>query len=148
MGLEFVLNAGPQRLIDDGRVQTLMDLMLVADAAGIDRVGQDGMDGAMGEDGAAPTHTAFEGAALRADATVLGFPGNRGEAFVFVVEREDRADVLRLAGVDHQAALIVLAFDVITQRGHPAHPHPLLLRRRDLVANALGCDLALKLGEG
>lgn len=30
----------------------------------------------------------------------------------------------------------------------PPHPHALLLGRRDLVADALGGDLALELGEG
>src|SRR2546430_17195369 len=38
--------------------------------------------------------------------------------------------------------------DVVTERHVPAHPHALVLRRRDLVADALAGDLSLELGEG
>ena len=36
----------------------------------------------------------------------------------------------------------------IPERRHPAHPHPLLLRGGDLVADALADDLALELRKG
>ena len=38
-------------------------------------------------------------------------------------------------------------FDVVAERGQAAHPQTLLLGGRDLVADALACDLALKLGK-
>ena len=46
--------------------------------------------------------------------------------------------------VDHQFPIP----DAIAVGRHPAHPHALPARGSDLVADALGCDLALELGEG
>src|ERR1700693_5274435 len=37
---------------------------------------------------------------------------------------------------------------LVSERRHPAHPHALLLRGGDLVADALAGDLALELREG
>ena len=38
-------------------------------------------------------------------------------------------------------------FDVVAEGGQTAHPHALLLGRRDLVTDALACDLTLELGK-
>ena len=45
---------------------------------------------------------------------------------------------------DHQMTVL----DPVAQRHHAAHPHALLLRGSDLVADALGGDLTLELREG
>ena len=61
----------------------------------------------------------------------------------FRIAPEDQPDGRRLRLIDDQLAVL----DVIAERHVAAHPHALLLRRRDLVADALAGDLALELGE-
>ena len=46
--------------------------------------------------------------------------------------------------IDHQLPVL----DAVAVGRHPAHPHALLSAGGDLVADALGRDLALELGEG
>src|SRR5215469_8211170 len=62
----------------------------------------------------------------------------------FGIAAEDRANGFRLAVDDDKLAVLY----PIPERRHPAHPHALLLRRGDLVADALADDLALELREG
>jgi hypothetical protein len=57
---------------------------------------------------------------------------------------EDQSIGIRLA-VDHDELVVPHS---IPERRHAAHPHPLLLRGGDLVADALANDLALELREG
>jgi hypothetical protein len=47
--------------------------------------------------------------------------------------------------VDHDQLVVTCP---VAERWHAAHPHTLLLRRGDLVADALAGDLALELSEG
>src|SRR5215467_1555465 len=60
------------------------------------------------------------------------------------IAAEDRANGFRLAVDDDELAVLY----PIPERRHAAHPHPLLFRRGDLVADALADDLALELREG
>src|SRR5215469_2422246 len=62
----------------------------------------------------------------------------------FGIAAKDRAHDLRFAVVDDELAV----FYPITERRHAAHPHPLLLRGGELVADALAHDLALELRKG
>jgi hypothetical protein len=62
----------------------------------------------------------------------------------FRIAPEDQPDGRRLRLIDDQLAVL----DVVAERHVAAHPHALLLRRGDLVADALAGDLALELGEG
>jgi hypothetical protein len=48
--------------------------------------------------------------------------------------------------VRDDSELVIL--DAIAERWHAAHPHALLLRGGDLVANAFAGDFAFELGEG
>jgi hypothetical protein len=57
---------------------------------------------------------------------------------------EDGAHGFRLTVDDDESAVPSL----VAERRHPAHPHPLLFRGGDLVADPLAGDLALELGEG
>src|SRR5437764_4112992 len=59
------------------------------------------------------------------------------------IESEDAADGLGLGRVDDERALV----GVIAQRDISAHPHALLLRGGDLVADALAGDLPLELSK-
>jgi hypothetical protein len=62
----------------------------------------------------------------------------------FGIAPEDHPDSQRLRLIHGQLALL----DVVTERHIAAHPHALLLRGRNFVADALAGDLALELGEG
>jgi hypothetical protein len=66
---------------------------------------------------------------------------NRAE---FGVAAEDGAHDFRLALDNDELAIL----RPIPERRYPAHPHPLLLRGGDLVADALADDLTLELREG
>ena len=59
------------------------------------------------------------------------------------ISREDFPNQLGLGLVDDQLAIL----DVVPERNGAAHPHPLSLRRRNLVAYPLACDFALELRE-
>src|SRR5271168_4894281 len=61
----------------------------------------------------------------------------------FSVAPEDQADGLRFHRVDDQPSIALYVAD----RHEPAHPHALLLRRSDLVADALAGDFAFELCE-
>src|SRR5438309_12096937 len=60
------------------------------------------------------------------------------------IEGKDAAHGLGLGRVDDERAL----GRVVAKRHVAAHPHALLLRRGDLVANAFAGDLALELRKG
>src|SRR5208282_1176518 len=62
----------------------------------------------------------------------------------FGIAAKNEAHDFRLAADDDELAVLRL----VTERRHPAHPHPLLLRGGDLVADALADDLALELRKG
>jgi hypothetical protein len=66
---------------------------------------------------------------------------NRAE---FGVAAEDGAHDFRLAFGDDEPAVL----HPIPERRYPAHPHPLLLRGGDFVADALSDDLTLELRKG
>ena len=65
-------------------------------------------------------------------------PPDRAE---FGIAAINEAHDFRLAVDDDELAVLRL----ITERRHAAHPHPLLFRGGDLVADALADDLALEL---
>ena len=62
----------------------------------------------------------------------------------FEITPKDAAHGLSFRLVDDEFA----ALDVVAERWLSAHPHALLLRRSDLVADPFSCDLAFELGEG
>src|SRR5712692_4387821 len=118
-------------------------LVLVHDLAAIDPVAQHQIERSARQRLAAPA------AARRADP---GFAANAGGVELLLQEphrtergvaAENVLDGLGFARDDDQ--LMVSA--PVTEGRHATHPHALLLRGGDLVADALSCDLALKLGE-
>jgi hypothetical protein len=62
----------------------------------------------------------------------------------FGIAAKNRPNDLHLAVDDDELAVLRL----IGERRHTAHPHPLLYRGGDLVADAFADDLALELREG
>jgi len=81
-------------------------------------------------------------------------PGPDISSLQFSLERANRPELeIEIEDQPHRRGLVLIhmklsLFEPIAKRHDPTHPQALLLRRRDLVANALACDLAFKLGEG
>src|SRR6266446_10197349 len=120
---------------------TRMGLLIVDDLASIDPVLQHQIQRAAREwlAAAQATRCARPQPALNAAGVelVLQQP-DRAE---FGIAPKDEAHGLRLAFDDDQLAGLC----PIPERRHAAHPHPLLLRGGDLVADAFADDLALEL---
>src|ERR1700737_1128710 len=83
-------------------------------------------------------------AAFRPKPETVGLLLDPAHAAELTIESEDAAHRLGLGRVDDERALA----RVIAERHIAAHPHALLLRRGDLVADAFAGDLALELGKG
>src|SRR5271156_3000261 len=82
--------------------------------------------------------------ALRVQLEAVGLLLDSAHAAELTVEREDAAYGLGLGRVDDERALA----RVVAQRHIAAHPHALLLRGGDLVADAFAGDFPLELGKG
>src|SRR5579875_464698 len=141
---ETLLHRRPEGTIDDGVMLTGMAHPLVADLAGIDRVGEEGIEGTPGEglaarSGAVRGHSDSGAEAARVE--VLLEPAHAAEGEIGGV---DVSDCRGLGLVDDELAIL----DVVAQRNDAPHPQPFPLRCRDLVADALARDLPLELGEG
>ena len=144
VGLQFLLNLPPELLVDDSRMLAGIGGAFVDDLASIDPVSQHLVEGAARE-GMASIGVAIRGGPTFAD-DALGVErdlqlANRAE---FEIASEDRPNRFGLGLVDDEFSV----FDVVAERRLAAHPKSLLLRRRDLVADALARNLALELGEG
>src|SRR6476660_3310707 len=131
-------------MVDDWRVFARMGLSLVNDLAEIGAVPQHQVERPAREWLAADPST--RSARPRRAFASLGFElrlqqPHRAE---FGIAAEDRAHDFRLAVDDDELAVL----HPIPERWHPAHPHPLLFRGGDLVADALADDLALELRKG
>src|SRR5712675_1833370 len=138
------LNRIPQRLIDDRRVAARMRLLLVNDFTPIDAVLQHQIERAAREWLAAPQATRGARPQLALDAAGFQLVLQQPDRAEFGIAAKDEAHDFRLAVDDDELAVLRL----ITERRHPAHPHPLLFRGGDLVADALADDLPLELCEG
>ena len=119
----------------------------VSDLAKIDPVAEQVEQGAPAErqpadDLAGGRHPAFRHDALFRQSLPEGM--NRAEV---EIEGEDAADGLSFPRVHGQGSRAADG-PIIPERHGAAHPHALLLRGRDLVADAFAGHLALELGEG
>src|ERR1700736_1339442 len=141
---ELLLNGIPQWLIDHRRVFAGMELALVNDLAEIGAVLQHQVERAARERLAAHESPGSARPRLTFDPARFELRLQQADRTEFGIAAENQANGIRLAGEHHE--LVVLRS--IPERRHPAHPHPLLLRGGDLVADALADDLALELREG
>src|SRR5712672_402285 len=134
----------PERLIDNRLVLARIGLLVVNDLAPINAVLQHQVERTAGE--RLPTRDAARGAGpqLALDAPRFQLVLQQPDRAEFGIAAKDEAHDFRLAVDDDELAVLRL----ITERRHPAHPHPLLFRGGDLVADALADDLALELCEG
>src|SRR5437764_283108 len=83
-------------------------------------------------------------AAFRPQPEAVGLLLDPAHAAELTIESEDATYSLGLGRVDQECTLA----RVISQRDIATHPHALLLRRSDLVADTFAGDLPLELGKG
>ena len=117
---------------------------LVVDLPEVDPVRQQMRERSVGKRHAAGRGAGCESANARDYPLLSQLPLQRGERSPRQVALEDQPDGRRLRLVDQE----FFRLDPVTERHDAADPDPALLRRRDLVADALTRDLALELGEG
>src|SRR5690242_15692491 len=82
--------------------------------------------------------------AFRSEPEMVGLLLDPAYAAELTIQSEDAAHGLGLGGVDDERPLA----RVIAQRHVAAHPHALLLRGGDFIADAFAGDLPLELGKG
>ena len=137
VGGEAILHRLPERLVHDRRVLAGMDLLVMPDAADEERVGEQGIELAAGEGGAAAAASVAMPALRRAEAGSIEL----GLQPVHRAEREiAREDPLHQGGLLRHR-LQAARLGAIADRHHATHPHALRLGGGDLVADPLGGDL-------
>src|SRR5881394_209112 len=101
-------------------------------------------EGTTGEGNAADSLAGLQGPHLGDDAALAKVCHQEMEAAELKVASEDDSNAFGLSVIDRDLAVL----GVVAERGHAADPEPLALGGRDLVADALGGNLPLELGEG
>ncbi len=144
VGGKLGLHRVPKRRVDDRLVFGGIGLLLVDDLAAVDPVLQHQIEGAAGERLPAPAAARGARPLLAPDARRLELLLEQPDGAERRITPEDVPHRLGLGGNDDELAIA----HRVAERRHAAHPHPLLLRCRDLVADALAGELALELGEG
>src|SRR3989440_6559244 len=144
VGCELVPNSGPALIVDQRRLLAGVELTLVRNLAGVNWVREQCVEMTAREGFAAALGAVRCRAAFRPKPETVGRLLDPAHAAELTIESEDAAYRLGLGRVDDERALAC----VIAQRHIAAHPHALLLRGGDLVADAFTGDLALELGKG
>ena len=142
--VEDRLGGIPETLLHDGWVLPRIPLVAMPDLAQVHPVAQDLVDEALVDGFSLPHPALLRGPGLGGhpvEAELLDQPGRGAE---FDETLEDMPDGLRLLRVGDQPPVL----DVVAERRDTAHPQPLALAGRNLVADALAGHLALELGEG
>ena len=123
MGRELVLNSGPGLIIDQRRMLARVELTLVRNPTGIDRVCEQPIKMPTRERFAAALGAIGRCAAFRPKPETVCFLLDPAHAAELAIQGKDAAHRLGLGRVDDECALV----GVITERHIPAHPHALLL---------------------
>src|SRR5467141_2579196 len=121
-----------------------VELALVRDLTDVNRVRQQVVDMSAREGSAAALDAARRRAALRAEPQAVGLLLDPAHAAELMIKGEDTTHGLSLGRVDDERALA----RIVAERHNTAHPHALLLRGGDLVADPFAGELALELGKG
>ena len=143
VGGEALLHRLPQVRVHDRRVKPGVLLIAMPDAADEERIGQHCVELAAGEGGPAAGASAAMPAFRRADAGGVELGPQRIHRAQRQIALEDPLHRCGFLGHRHQAAPL----GAVADRNDAPHPHAPGLRCGDLVADALGGDLALELGE-
>lgn len=146
-----ILRGVPCRLIDDGFVQTVVDLGVVTagvcDLADVQHVGQDAVDVFLRERLAAADSPVLARPSFRRMTGFVEFIGHSDRGRQLDVSIEDRADQIRLLGDDEESLGFLTRLEPVPERGLTTDPVALLLGRREFVTDPLARDLPLELRE-
>ena len=132
IGCELVPNSGPALIVDQGRLQAGVELTLVRYLAGVNWVRKQRVEMTAREGFAAALGASRRCPAFRPKPETVGRLLDPAHTAELTIESEDAAHRLGLGRVDDERALAC----VIAERHVAAHPHALLFRRGDLVADA------------
>src|SRR5438067_12377394 len=123
IGCELVPNSGPALIVDQGRLLTGVELTLVRDLAGVNRVREQGVEMTARERFAAALGAIRRRAAFRPKPETVGLLLDPAHTAELTIESEDAGRGLGLGRVHDERALA----RVIAQRHIAAHPHALFL---------------------
>src|SRR6516162_3769567 len=141
--VQFGLDGFEKVLTDNGRLLTFEDFALESDFADIEAIAKQMRERPPREWYAANGLAGLERADLSDDVALAQISHQQVEAAELEIAAEDGPDPLRLSVINADLSTL----GVIAKRGHASDPEPLALGCRDLVADALGSDLALELGK-
>jgi hypothetical protein len=138
------LNGLKQCPIENSGLLAREDLALVADLANIEAVAQEGGERSPGEWDASDCSSIGQRTEFGLDAGLPQVSEKKIQAAEVEVAAIDVTDRCGLVRNDRNLSILGL----VTQGNHTADPKALAFGGSDLVADALGGDLALELGEG
>src|SRR4029077_1431096 len=141
---KLIPNSGPGLGVDQRRMLSRVELALVRNLTDVDRVRQQSVDVPAREGSAAALDAVSRRAALRAEPQAVGLLFDPAHTAEFTIKGEDALHDLGLGRVNDEGRLS----RVVAEAHNTAHPHALLLRGGDLVADPFAGDLALELGKG
>src|SRR6266436_6517213 len=144
VGSELVPHGGPGIGVDQRRMLPGVELALVGNLTDVNRVREQLVEVPAREGFAAALAAACRRAALCPEPEAVGLLLDPAHAAELTIKSEDAANSLRLGRVDNERALA----RVIAEWHVAAHPHALLLRGANLVADPFAGDLALELSKG
>src|SRR5712691_8795382 len=144
VGSELVANSGPGFGIDQRRMLAGVELTLVGNLTGVNGIREQLVDVPARERFATALGAVRRRAAFCDEPEAVGLFLDPAHAAELTIKDEYTAYRLRLGMVDNERALA----RVVAERRVTAHPHALLLRGGDLVADPFAGDLPLELGKG
>src|SRR5712671_5313817 len=130
VGCELVPNSGPALIVDQGWLLAGVELALVRNLAGVNRVREQCVEMTARKGFAAALDSVRRRAAFRPKPETVGLLLDPAHAAELTIESEDAAHGLGFGRVDDQRT----PARVIAQRHIAAHPHALFLRGGDLVS--------------
>src|SRR6516225_8027653 len=141
--IQLGLDGLKQVLIENGRLLAFEDFVFEDDFADIETIAKQMRERPPCERYAADGLAGLERTNLGDDAPLAQVSHQQVEAAELEIAAEDSPDPFCLSFIDRDLSTL----GVIAERGHASDPEPLALGCRDLVADALGGDLALELGK-
>src|SRR6516164_4029345 len=141
--IQLGLDGLKEVLIENGGLLAFEDIALEGDFANIEAIAQQMRERASRERYTADGLAGLKCTDLGDNAPPAQVSHQQVETAELEITAEDSPDPLSLSVIDRNLSTL----GVIAKRSHSSDPQPLALGSRDLVADALGGDLALELGK-
>jgi len=141
--VEHLLDSLPRRSLDYRLMLTGMADSFVTDLTHVNRVGQHLIERSSPEPNSARPRAGSRHTLLSKQSTCGLVLPDPADGFELDVKLKDQSHGLSFFRVNYQMAIA----DVIAEWYRASHPHPLLLRSRDLVADAFAGHFAFEPGQ-